>query len=123
MEPGDHMQSVTGFASTWIEVDAADPLLAHVSKQALQMELAYAAFVGLTYVVVPGPRAPETAADYAQVISASLAHSPYMQLLVNLPLSEGDDELTTWDAWNTLRTICKYHPQLGLSKSPLYAVT
>lgn len=127
MEPGDHMGGVVAFASSWIEVDAADSLLAHVSKQALEMELAYAAFCGLAHVVIPGPRSRESASEYAQAVSNALSHGPYMQILVQIPMVEqdpakmvADDDLSAWDTWHTIRSICKYHSQLAVGKESRY---
>ncbi|KAA8896874.1 PRMT5 arginine-N-methyltransferase-domain-containing protein [Sphaerosporella brunnea] len=127
LHPGPHISGVIAVTSSWIEVESPDPLYAHVSKQVLDMELAYAAFCGLGHVVVGGPKTRQNIAEYAQAISAALSHSTYMQLLIQLPIDDwvGDrealttnllyDPLSAWDAWNTIRTICRYSAQLTIA--------
>jgi protein arginine N-methyltransferase 5 len=129
LHPGQHIAGVIAVASSWIEVESSDPLYAHVSKQVLDMELAYAAFCGLGHVIVAGPKNRQNVAEYAQVISAALSHSTYMQLLIQLPIHDwvGDentvtenllyDPLSAWDAWNTIRTVCRYNAQLAIGTS------
>jgi protein arginine N-methyltransferase 5 len=126
IQPGQYIGNFIGFAAPWIELDSPDPLLAHVSKQVLDLELAYGAFCGLGHVVIAGPKYRPNVAEYAQAISGALSHSTYMQLLVQLSIDDwiGDedsiaqnadyDPLSAWDAWNTLRTVCKYSNLLAL---------
>ncbi|KAI5795070.1 PRMT5 arginine-N-methyltransferase-domain-containing protein [Geopyxis carbonaria] len=120
ISPGHYIPSFVAFASPWIEVDAVDPLLAHVSRQVLNIELAYAAFCGVAHVVIPGPKLSSTASEYGQAICAALTHATYMHLLVQMPIEyqkdgASYDELASWDNWNTIRTICKYSSQLQLA--------
>ncbi|TGZ76752.1 Skb1 methyltransferase [Ascodesmis nigricans] len=113
--PGNHVNVAIAFVSPWIEVDSTDPLIAHASKQALDLELAYAAFCGVSQVVLPGPQSPETAAEYAQTVNEVLNHSAYMHLLVQMPTHYSSDDLSAWDTWNSIRTVCNYSSQLGLA--------
>jgi protein arginine N-methyltransferase 5 len=132
LHPGQHIAGVIAFASTWIEVESADPLYAHVSKQILDMELAYAAFCGLGHVVIAGPKTRQNIAEYAQAINTALSHSTYMQLLIQLSIDDwlGDEEsiaenllydpFSVWDAWNTIRTVCRYNTQLTIGRPNFY---
>ncbi|PWW79746.1 PRMT5-domain-containing protein [Tuber magnatum] len=124
VHPGDYISQVIGFASPWLEFDSDDPLISHVSKQALLYELDYAGFCGIGSVVISGPRKKENVPRFAQVINTALSASGYAHLLILLPLAEdpscvaeGDeyDELSAWDTWNTIRTICKYNSRLSLA--------
>ena len=131
IQPGHYVPSVVALASPWIEVDATDRLLAHVSRQILDLELSYAAFCGISHVVLAGPRQRENIAEYAQAIATALAHATYMQLLIQLPIDDwvGDensvtenlayDAFSAWNSWNTIRTVCKYNAQLGIGKGEL----
>jgi len=124
--PGPHISGVIALVSPWIEIESSDPLVAHISKQVLDIELAYAAFCGLGHVVVPGPKVRSDVAAYAQAISTALAHSTYMQILIQFPIDEWVgakddmaenilyDPLSAWDAWNTIRTVCRYSTQLAI---------
>lgn len=118
IHPGNCINSSIALASPWIEVDSENPLFAHVSKQALDIELAYAAFCGIQQVIVPGPKSTADVGGYALAINQALSHSPYMQILIQLPVSDSnEDPFAVWDAWNTIRTVCKYHNLLGVGKN------
>lgn len=144
LRPGSFVSGIIGTVSPWIEIDSLDPIVAHAGKQVLELELAYAAFCGLGHVIVPGPRRQGDVAAFAQAISTALAHGTYMQLLVQLPVDDwaGDegnsaenssyDAFSSWDAWNTIRTVCKYSsqltigsytPRLGLAPIDIYFST
>jgi len=126
LAPGPHISGVISLVSPWIEIESTDPLIAHISKQVMDIELAYAAFCGLGHVVIPGPKIRSDVAAYAQAISTALSHSAYMQLLIQFSIDEwvGDednlsenmlyDSLSAWDAWNTIRTVCRYNTQLAV---------
>jgi protein arginine N-methyltransferase 5 len=126
--PGLHVSNVIALASPWVEIDINDPLLSHVSKQVLALELAYAAFCGLSHVIIPGPNGRENAGEYAQAIQNALSYGTYLQLLVQLPIDDwvGDDSsgagnlvydpFSAWDVWNTIRTVCKYHSMLSIGE-------
>ena len=130
LRPGAFISGLIAFVSPWIELDASDSLVAHVSKQILDLELAYAAFCGLGHVVIAGPKRQGDVAAFAQAISTALSHGSYMQLLIQLPVDEwtGDeanaaanvsyDAFSAWDAWNTIRSVCKYNAQLAVGTAP-----
>ncbi|KAL7275964.1 hypothetical protein RUND412_001064 [Rhizina undulata] len=124
IHPGDHMSQVICSTSSCIELDSNDPLVAHVSKQVLNHELAYAAFCGANNVLIGGPKSSRDISQYAQAINTALLNTSYMQLLIELPMfeeerSEKDDGapdlFSTWDIWNTIRTTCKYNSRLGIA--------
>ena len=80
LTPDDTISQIIGVASSWIDLSSPDPIIADVSRQVLQLELAYAAFCGVTYALIPGPRlrgqgAADTGlAQYARAIVDALAH-------------------------------------------------
>ena len=151
LTPDDSISQIIGVASSWIDLTSPDPIIADVSRQVLQLELAYAAFCGVTYALIPGPRlrgqaVPGTGvSQYARAITDALAHGPYMQLYIWLPMIDHSEEQSeqmgdlapfarqqyldqdeteskrldlfgTWEAWDLIRSICKYPSRLRVGK-------
>src|ERR1700712_4321410 len=147
LTPDDSINQLIGVTSSWIDLGSPDPIIADVSRQVLQLELAYAAFCGVTYALIPGPRlrgqgvSDSGIAQYARVLSDALAQGPYMQLYVWLPMIDHSEEpidqigdlapfarpqylgeleteskrldvFGAWEAWNMIRSICKYPSRL-----------
>ncbi|MBA7492659.1 hypothetical protein ES702_03209 [subsurface metagenome] len=84
LTPDDAISSIVGLTSSWIDLSSPDPIIADVSRQVLSLELAYAAFCGVSYIIVYGPRNDSSAdvAAYARAILDGLNQGPYMQLYV-----------------------------------------
>lgn len=128
IHPGEHIPQVIAFTSAWIDLDSEDPLFAHVSRQVLAHELEYAAFCGVSTVVIEGPKRKTNVAQYAQIIHTTLLKGSYTQIHVHLPMTEGEgvatsngevyEEFSMWDVWNTIRTVCKYNARLSLGTYP-----
>lgn len=154
----DEAENVIGIASDWLELDSPDDWVRHDCEIVLKQELAYAAYLGLTTVIIPPPIERSQAASYGRAIRAILESPLYLQLVVRLPLFDpavlsptrktstpalipspgflldspvltpsssadrrskvlglSSAELsTTWEAWDTIRSICGYHPRLSL---------
>ena len=146
--PTDIVGQLVTFTSSWIDLSSPDPLISHLSRQVFHLEIAYAAFCGVTNVVVPGPRLAHGQAgvsQYARSIKEALTTGSYIQLHVQLPMDGSQPESSeedlgdlarfarpefepspeaknvhswsSWDAWNTIRAICKYHNRLSISKT------
>ena len=151
LTPEVSVSQLIGVTSSWIDLGSPDPIIADISRQVLQLELAYAAFCGVTYTLIQGPRlrgqgvSDSGIAQYARALFDALAQAPYMQLYVWLPMvdhSEGQTEhmgdlatfarerhveqdeveskrldlFGTWEAWNMIRSICKYPSRLCVGK-------
>ncbi|EXJ74927.1 protein arginine N-methyltransferase 5 [Cladophialophora psammophila CBS 110553] len=147
LTPDESISQTIGITSSWIDLGSPDPIIADVSRQVLQLELAYAAFCGLTYVLIPGPRlrgqgvSDSGVAQCARVILDALGQAPYMQLYIWFPMIDHSKEQVdqlgnlalfvrpqfleqdeaeierldlfgTWEAWNLIRSICKYPSRL-----------
>jgi type II protein arginine methyltransferase len=158
LSPEDAISQVIGVTSSWIDLGSPDPVIADVSRQVLQLELAYAAFCGVTYVVIPGPRlrgqgvGDSGIARYARAILESLAQAPYMQLYVWFPMIDhsgeqaqqmgdlasfarqqfsgrdeaGDRRLDifgAWEAWDMIRSICKYPSRLCVGEHNTFSIS
>ncbi|OAG12489.1 Skb1 methyltransferase [Paraphaeosphaeria sporulosa] len=143
--PDHLISQLVAFTSSWIDLGSSDPVIAHLSRQVFHLEIQYAAFCGVVNVVVPGPRAAngtDGIAQYARAIKEALSTGAYVQLHVMMPVDfskaseEGDlgdlarfvrpefaqspgqqapTLFAAWDAWNTIRTICKYDSRLSVA--------
>lgn len=149
LTPDDTTSQVIGTTSPWIDLGSSDPLIADVSRQVLRLELNYAAFCGITHVLIAGPRLNHARdssgiVQYARSILEGLDQGPYMQLYIWLPMiNSNNDELEeigdlapfarqhgslenglsnkldvfgTWEAWNTIRSLCRYSARLSVGK-------
>lgn len=154
LTPNESTSQVVGITSSWIDICSPDPLIADVSRQILMLEVGYAAFCGINYLIIPGPRLhhgdmhSEGVMYYARAVQEALNLAPYIQIhiwtkMVDNPESEtiamgelapfareeflapGGDHSTkidlfgTWDAWEIIRTTCKYHSRLLIGKNSL----
>lgn len=152
LTPDDITGQLIGVSSSWIDLASPDPVIADVSLQVLKLEIAYAAFCGITYVMIPGPRMRNRTDDgsgfvqFGRAVSDALTLGPWMQLYIWMPLidhSEDDTEVIgdlspfaryqymeraeesprrldlfgTWEAWNTVRSVCKYSTRLSAGKN------
>lgn len=143
--PSDTISQLLTYTSPWIDLSSPDPVIAHLSRQVFHLEIAYAAFCGATTVIVPGPRlahGQNGVAQYARAIKEALATGSYIQLHIQIPMdgahptTERDDlgdlarfarpeyasrqaqnvhAWSSWEAWNTIRTICKYNSRLSVA--------
>lgn len=154
LTPHEAISQVVGVTSSWIDLCSPDPLIADISRQVLMLEVAYAAFCGISYLIIPGPKLHHGALHseglvyYARAIQEALNVAPYMQIhiwmrMVDNPdletdemgdlapfareeyLADADDRSAkidlfgTWDAWEVIRTVCKYHTRLFIGEKRL----
>lgn len=150
LTPGEAASQLVGYCSSWVDISSPDPLVANISRQVLTMEIAYAAFCGISNIIIPGPRqcnsgssASDGIARYARAIQEALAVAGYIQMAIHMPMyhhtdkhavtllgdlapfareayqarrSDEDNELFgAWDAWNVIRSVCKYHSRLSVA--------
>jgi hypothetical protein len=143
--PSDTISQLLVYSSSWIDLSSPDPVIAHLSRQVFHLEIAYAAFCGAVNVVVPGPRlahGQNGIAQYARAIKEAMSTGAYVQFHILMP-ADGttvDDQQDvsdlyrfarpeyqqkankvdawgSWDAWNTIRSVCNYHNRLSLGKN------
>ncbi|KAF3000289.1 methyltransferase protein [Curvularia kusanoi] len=143
--PTDTISQLVTYSSAWIDLSSPDPVIAHLSRQVLHLEVAYASFCGAVNIVVPGPRlsyGQQGVAQYARAIKEAMSTGAYVQFHILMPVDgttttvEDQDELgdlrrfarpefsaqqptnnawSSWEAWNTIRSVCKYHSRLSLA--------
>jgi protein arginine N-methyltransferase 5 len=146
LTPDDSNSALIAVASSWIDLGSNDPLIANISLQVFNLEMAYAAFCGIQHVMLNGPLPGSNVVQYARAVSEALGMGPYIHLNVLLPmvgelehesgdgthlaelaneqdvaLPEEDDPsediYSSWDTWDTLRTVCNYDSRLSVGKS------
>lgn len=140
--PGPYITTVVGYSSPWIDLYAADPLVANLSRQVLNLEVAYANFCGVRSIIIPGPRGDadeNRVAQYGRAILEAQRLAPHINLVIHLPMyrepgleeecetlsgprvydiaattatSPEIDIYSTWDTWHTIRSICDYNSML-----------
>lgn len=179
--PNEIVSQLLAVASPWIDLCSPDPVIYNISRQVLQLEVAYAAFCGIGNVILPAPTLHhgklhgEGHTQYAYAVQEALNIGPYLQFSVSLPMmdypeddefdgtSDENDSLAartrgrymglseeeyenvsmeegletgdtdtgkqsskkaakfdffgTWDAWNVIRTVCKYNNRLFVGKN------
>ncbi|KAJ5246252.1 hypothetical protein N7468_001235 [Penicillium chermesinum] len=150
--PDEATSQLVGITSSWIDLCSPDPLIADLSRQVLMLEVAYAAFCGIGYLLLPGPKLhhgdmhSEGVIYYARAIQDAISLGPYIQFHIWLPmvnnpelevdtvgdlapLARGEfllpidgalpkvDLFGTWDAWDLIRKVCKYHTRLFVALS------
>jgi type II protein arginine methyltransferase len=100
LRPDDIISQLLAVASPWIDLGSPDPVIHNISRQVLELELAYAAFCGIGNVIVPGPilRHGKLHGDgvmqYALAIQSGLEVGNHIQIEIKLPmvdLPEADD--------------------------------
>jgi protein arginine N-methyltransferase 5 len=93
LAPGDTVSQLIAYSSPWIDLCSPDPLISNISRQVLNVEIAYASFCGVGNVVIPRPRtynSGSTESDgiiqYARAIQEALTMTGYLQISVQLPM-------------------------------------
>lgn len=153
LTPGDTVSQVIAHCSPWIDLCSRDPLISNISRQVLNIEIAYASFCGVGNIIIPGPRNYSSGSSeydgltqYARAIQEALTIGGYLQMALSIPMY-GQDEVKettgdllpfsryqpsgkakanketdlyeTWDAWNLIRSVCKYNSRLSVGKTPI----
>ena len=97
LTPNEANSQIVGVTSTWIDLCSPDPLIADVSRQVLMLEVAYAAFCGIGYILLPGPKLhhgslhSEGVVYYARAIQDALDLGPYIQFHIWLRMVDNPE--------------------------------
>jgi type II protein arginine methyltransferase len=112
--------------------------------------LAFASYLNLQSVILPPPRNRQNVADYARSVNACLhSTSTYLQISIRMPIYDprsvpkrsiapdseqnnvplsvharapDGDLSSTWEMWDTIRSICGYNLRLSLSNVIIHRV-
>ena len=97
LTPNESINQLVAVTSSWIDLCSQDPLIADISRQILTLEIAYAAFCGVSFVIIPGPRLQhgslhaEGLMYYARAIQDILSVGPYIQIHIWLQMVDNPD--------------------------------
>ncbi|KAL3439227.1 PRMT5 arginine-N-methyltransferase-domain-containing protein [Aspergillus tetrazonus] len=97
LTPNEAMSQLVGVTSSWIDLCSPDPLIADLSRQVFMLEVAYAAFCGIGYLLIPGPKLHHKGMHsdgvmyYARAIQDALSLGPYIQFHIWLDMVDNQD--------------------------------
>ncbi len=93
LTPGNTVSQVIAYSSPWIDLCSSDPLIANISRQVLNIEIAYASFCGVGNIIIPGPRSYSSGLSnndgliqYARAIQEALTIGSYIQMAIHVPM-------------------------------------
>ena len=98
LAPGDIVPHLLAFVSPWLDLCSPDPVIYNVSRQVLQLEVAYAAFCGVGNIILPSPKLQhgklysEGVTQYAYAVQEALKIAQYIQLSIKLPMMDDPDQ-------------------------------
>jgi hypothetical protein len=143
--PSDSISQIVIATASWIDLASPDPVIANISQQVLNLEVAYAAFCGVQHVLVHGPTLGHGSSltQFSKAIQEAISIGSYIQFHVLVSIGKpkarnAEDteclahfaragrksskevlsDWSTWDAWNTIRQFCNYSGRLSVGKWP-----
>ncbi|GJD01565.1 arginine N-methyltransferase skb1 [Colletotrichum higginsianum] len=91
-----HFHALTtyiAYASPWIDLASTDPVVASVSRQVLNLEIAYANFCGVRSIIVPGPRRDASRdggnqgiAQYGRAVLEAMNIASRLNFIIHVPM-------------------------------------
>lgn len=112
--PIDSISQYIAISSSWIDLASPDPIISNVSRQVLNLELAYAAFCGIQNVIIRAPtmsgsrKMHQIISQFARAVSEALAIGPYLQLHILFPITpdkgKGSEDLSNLSRFSQLNT-------------------
>lgn len=105
LTPGEILSQLIAYSSPWIDLSSSDPLIANISRQVLNIEVAYASFCGVGNIIIPGPRNYSSGSkdnngitQYARAIKEALTIGGYLQIALHIPMyGQGEVKHMTGD--------------------------
>ncbi|KAL2864662.1 protein arginine N-methyltransferase [Aspergillus lucknowensis] len=97
LTPNEAMSQLVGVTSSWIDMCSPDPLIADISRQVFMLEVSYAAFCGIGYLLIPGPKLhhngmhSEGLIHYARAIQDAISLGPYIQFHIWLNMVDNEE--------------------------------
>lgn len=91
--PGTYTSGYVAYSSPWIDLCSANHVVSSISRQVLNLEVAYANFCGVRSIIIPGPRTDavkagngQGIAQYARAIQEALLVGTRINIIVHLPM-------------------------------------
>lgn len=91
--PSHAVTTYIAYASPWIDLASIDPVIASVSRQVLNLEIAYANFCGVRSIVVPGLRRDASknggnqgVSQYARAVQEAMTIASRLNFIIHMPM-------------------------------------
>jgi len=87
--PSSYVLNVLAYSSPWIDLCSTDPVIASISRQALNLEVAYANFCGVRSLVIPGPRQDgdgRAIAQYVRAVQETFEVATRVNIIIHMPM-------------------------------------
>lgn len=91
--PSTYTSGLVAYASPWIDLCSRNPVVSSISRQVLNLEVAYANFCGARSIIIPGPREDECqagsgrgVAQFARAIQEAIVIGTRLNFIVHLPM-------------------------------------
>ncbi|KAH9885977.1 Skb1 methyltransferase [Xylariomycetidae sp. FL2044] len=91
--PGPNTSGFVAYSSPWIDLCSPNHIISSISRQVLNLEVAYANFCGVRSIIIPGPRqdsvnsgSSQGVAQYARAIQESLLVGTRVSIIIHLPM-------------------------------------
>lgn len=98
LAPGEMLSQLLGVISPWIDLCSPDPAVYNISRQVLDLEVAYAAFCGLGNIILPAPKLHhgklhgDGVTQYAYAIQEALRIGHYIHMSLSLPMMDNPEQ-------------------------------
>jgi protein arginine N-methyltransferase 5 len=142
--PSDSISQLLIMTASWVDLASSDPVIASISQQVFNLEVAYAAFCGVQHVVVHGPTLDDGSrlTQFSRAMQEAISIGPYIQFHVLLPIStlksknaQNNNHLahyarhsskanggtlsdwSSWEVWNAIRQFCNYAGRISVGKA------
>ena len=119
---------VVGKVSPWLQLDSPHEAIRRRSEEAFREEVAWAAHLGLSFLLLPPP-SPGGCTNYARLVQWACLATQHIKFLVRVPIAaavEDDDDggggtpgstaaaedRGPWACWDRLRTLCEQSASL-----------
>ncbi|QUC16530.1 uncharacterized protein UV8b_00771 [Ustilaginoidea virens] len=91
--PSPAVSTYTAYVSPWIDLCSANPFIASISRQVLNLEVNYASFCGVRSIVIAGPGRDASAdggnqalAQYSRAVQEALTVGSSLTFLIHMPM-------------------------------------
>ncbi|CAJ2512112.1 Uu.00g077370.m01.CDS01 [Anthostomella pinea] len=91
--PGTYTGGFIAYSSPWIDLCSSNHIVSSISRQVLNLEVAYANFCGVRSIIVPGPRQDslklgnsQGVAQYARAIQETLLIGTRVNIIIHMPM-------------------------------------
>lgn len=91
--PSPATSGLIAYSSPWIDLCSDNPAISSISRQVLNLEVAYANFCGVRTIIFPGPRqdaikarGSRGVAQYARAVQEAMVVGTRMNFVIHLPM-------------------------------------